>query len=82
MTFFHFFAAVLFLYVADEKNPSQLHFGKKCFTNEYGTIYSHVWLTRPNQELPANWEQCSAPMEDTPTETPLEDTPRETPQPK
>ena len=58
MTFFHFLAAFLFLYVADEKNPSQLHFGKKCFTNEYGTIYSHVWVTRPNQDLPANWEQC------------------------
>jgi len=58
MTFFHFLAAFLFLYVADEKNPSQLHFGKKCFTNEYGTIYSHVWVTRPNQDLPPNWEQC------------------------
>ena len=82
MTFFHFFAAVLFLYVADEKNPSQFHFGKKCFTNEYGTIYSHIWLTRPNQELPANWEQCSAPIEDTSKEKPLEDTPMETPKPK
>ena len=58
MTFFHFLASVLFLYVADDKNPSQLHFGKKCFSNDYGTIYSYVWVTRPNQELPANWEQC------------------------
>tara|TARA_B100000965_G_scaffold374910_1_gene366580 strand:+ start:619 stop:840 length:222 start_codon:yes stop_codon:yes gene_type:complete len=58
MTFFHFLATCLFLYVADERNHSQLHFGKKCFTNEYGTIYSHVWVTRPNQELPANKEQC------------------------
>ena len=60
MTFFlHFLATVLFLYVADERNPSQLHFGKKCFQNEYGSIYSYVWVTRPNQDLPANWEQCS-----------------------
>jgi len=62
MTFIHFLATFLFLYVADEKNPSQLHFGKKCFSNEYGTIYSHVWVTRPNQELPANWEQCDQPQ--------------------
>jgi hypothetical protein len=58
MTFFHFFAAVLFLFVADEKNPSQLHFGKKCFNNDQGSIYSYVWVTRPNQELPASKEQC------------------------
>ena len=77
MTFFHFFAAVLFLYVADEKNPSKLHFGKKCFTTEYGTIYSHVWLTRPNQELTANWEQCSAPIADQAAETPRDNKRRE-----
>ena len=63
MTFFHFFAISLFLYVADEQNPSQLHFGKKCFSNKYGTIYSHVWVTRPNQDLPANWEQCEKTQE-------------------
>ena len=38
MTFLHFLAAVLFLYVADEQNHSQLHFGKKCFQNENGDI--------------------------------------------
>tara|TARA_Y100000996_G_scaffold338274_1_gene275097 strand:+ start:2481 stop:2726 length:246 start_codon:yes stop_codon:yes gene_type:complete len=65
MTFFlTFLSTVLFLYVADQRNPSQLHFGKKCFHNEYGSIYSYVWVTRPNQELPANWEQCSFDIED------------------
>ena len=58
MTFFHFLAAVLFLFIADEENPSQLHFGKKCLNNDQGSIYSYVWVTRPNQELPASKEQC------------------------
>ena len=64
MMFFQFLAAVLFLYVADEQNPSQLHFGKKCFSNDQGYIYSYVWVTRPNQELPANEEQCEPPIQD------------------
>ena len=47
MTFLHFLAAVLFFYVADEQNHSQLHFGKKCFQNENGDIIfsSHLGNT-------------------------------------
>jgi len=58
MTFFHFFMAVLFLYVADENNPSQLHFGKKCLKGEQGIVYSHIWVTKPNQPLPVSENQC------------------------
>lgn len=64
MTFFHFLAAVLFLYVADEKNPSQMYFGKKCFQNETGDlVYSYVWVTTPYTELPATLrpEHCNPP---------------------
>lgn len=59
MTFFHFFITVLFLYVADENNPSQLHFGKKCLKGEQGIVYSHLWVTKPNQPLPVSEDQCS-----------------------
>lgn len=58
MTFFHFFITVLFLYVADENNPSQLHFGKKCLKGEQGIVYSHLWVTKPNQHLPVSEDQC------------------------
>ena len=58
MTFFHFFITVLFLYVADENNPSQLHFGKKCLKGEQGIVYSHLWVTKPNQPLPVSKDQC------------------------
>ncbi len=58
MTFFHFFMAVLFLYVADENNPSQLHFGKKCLKGDQGIVYSHIWVTKPNQPLPVSEDQC------------------------
>ena len=81
MTFLHFLAIVSVLWISNPENPSQFHFGKKCFTNEYATFYSHVWLTRPNQELPA-WENCSATIKDIPIDIPLEDTPRETPKPR
>jgi hypothetical protein len=67
MTFLNFLAVVLFLYVADEQNHSQLHFGKKCFQNENGDIiFSHIWVTRPFDELPANKEQCTLPEEPEP----------------
>ena len=64
MTFFHFLITVLFLYVADEDNPSQLHFGKKCLKGEQGIVYSHLWVTKPNQPLPVSEDQC--PPEHTP----------------
>jgi hypothetical protein len=56
--------AVLFLYVADENNPSQLHFGKKCLKGEQGIVYSHIWVTKPNQPLPVSEDQCPPELDE------------------
>ena len=82
MTFLQFLAIVSVLWISNPENPSQLHIGLKCFPYEDKILYSHVWFTKPNQELPAWEKNCSDPIKDIPIEIPLEDTPKETPKPK
>ena len=82
MTFFHFFMAVLFLYVADENNPSQLHFGKKCLKGEQGIVYSHIWVTKPNQPLPVSEDQCPPEYDESHAELEQEHEPELKPKPK
>ena len=82
MTFFHFFMTVLFLYVADENNPSQLHFGKKCLKGEQGIVYSHIWVTKPNQPLPVSEDQCPPEYDPSHAELEQEHEPELKPKPK
>ena len=82
MTFFHFFMAVLFLYVSDENNPSQLHFGKKCLKGEQGIVYSHIWVTKPNQPLPVSEDQCPPEYDPSHAEHEQEHEPELKPKPK
>ena len=82
MTFFHFFMAVLFLYVADENNPSQLHFGKKFLKGDQGIVYSHIWVTKPNQPLPVSEDQCPKEYDESHAELEPEHEPELKPKPQ